>query len=440
MPGSEETVKVGVETSVRGEAKLDRYAASLERLEKVKLDGLQKADDRVSALTARLRAASDAAKSLRRDMEGIGGGRGAAGLDKQAAAAARAQVAADRLAQSQRRVAQASAELDARQQRTAVAVERNANAKRRAEVETRRLELAERRLSNATDEFERRLSRVNLNRFTGQLNTVGSGVRNFGQSLTVGVTAPVVGLGVGVLTAAVKMDSLKRGLSAVAGGSEEAETQLARLRKIAEQPGLGFVEAVQGSIRLQAGGFNATTAERALKSFGNAIALTGGGAPELERVTVQLGQLASKGKILSQDLRPIIEASPAVGSALKKAFGTVNSEDIQKLGLSTEDFVKRLLDALDELPKADASAVSNQLENLKTAAFLAAESVGKSLLPSLVTLVQTAEPLLNRFAAFWTSLTPAIQQFILIIVAAAAAVRPGSIPIRFDCDRNNFLN
>jgi hypothetical protein len=41
-------------------------------------------------------------------------------------------------------------------------------------------------------------------------------------------------------------------------------------------PGLGFEEAVKGSIRLQAVGFSADEARKTLETFGTAIAATGG--------------------------------------------------------------------------------------------------------------------------------------------------------------------
>lgn len=225
-----------------------------------------------------------------------------------------------------------------------------------------------------------------LDRATGQIQRFASGLKSIGTAMTVGLTLPIAGLGVAVGQAAADFDSLKRGLVAVAGSSAAAEEQLKRLEDVAKLPGLGFREAIQGSVRLQAVGINVATAERSLRAFGNAVALTGGGKAELDRITVQLGQLAAKGKVLGQDLRPIIEAAPAVGQALRKAFGTVNAEDIQKLGLSSQEFLNRLLTALEGLPKV-SGGVKNSFENLTDSLYRAKVAIGNQLLPVIVPLV-----------------------------------------------------
>src|SRR5690606_40078584 len=94
----------------------------------------------------------------------------------------------------------------------------------------------------------------------------------------------------------------------VVGGTAEANRQLDRLKDIARLPGLGFREAVRGAVQLNVAleGMNDRVAlsNRLLTQFGNAIALTGGGAPELDRVIFQLGQIAAAGRVLTAALRP----------------------------------------------------------------------------------------------------------------------------------------
>src|SRR5215210_433175 len=123
--------------------------------------------------------------------------------------------------------------------------------------------------------------------------SVGGMNKSFGTAVKAS-TAVAVGMGVagaaagafGILAikAAGNMQSLRMGLDAVSGSSEESEKQLVRLREVAKLPGLGFQEAIQGSVNLQAAGLSANTAERALKSFGNALATVGKGKAELSGV------------------------------------------------------------------------------------------------------------------------------------------------------------
>lgn len=248
---------------------------------------------------------------------------------------------------------------------------------------------------------------------------MNSEMAGLGRTLTLGVTLPILAIGAASVSAAAQMDSLTRGLTAVAGSGVKAQEQLKRLEDVAKLPGLGFREAIQGSIRLQAAGLSVALAERALRSFGNAIALTGGGKQQLDSVTVQLGQLAAKGKVLGSDLRPIIEAAPAVGEALRKAFGTVDPEQIQKLHLSTERFLTLLMNQLDQLPHVTGGA-ANSFENLEDAIFKARVAIGEKLLPVIVPLIEGLATMLENVRA----LDPNVVKWGISIAAVAAVAGP----------------
>jgi tape measure domain-containing protein len=262
------------------------------------------------------------------------------------------------------------------------------------------------------------------------LRSIGQGVTTLGFGLTAGLTIPLVAFGKSALDAAVTLDSLKRGLTAIVGSAAQAEVQLARLTEIAKLPGIGFQEAIQGSIRLQAVGFSAADAEKSLREFSNAVALTGGGREELSRITVQLGQLAAKGKVLSQDLRPIIEAAPAVGRALKNAFGTVNADDIAELSGSSQEFLKILTAELERLPRAAAGA-KNTFENFRDEVFRTSAAVGDALIPVFTRLIEIVGPAIVKLADGFSKLSTGQQTFLLGIGAFAAALGPLAIGLGF---------
>lgn len=266
-------------------------------------------------------------------------------------------------------------------------------------------------------------ARQGTERFTNGLRNLSSGLITVGATLSAVLTAPLVALGVAGTRAAVQLDSIKRGLRAVAGSAAEADAQLARLTEIAKLPGIGFQEAIQGSVRLQTVGFSAREAERALRAFSQAVALTGGGRVELERITVQLGQLAAKGKVLSQDLRPIIEAAPAVGRALREAFGTVNAEDIQKLGLTSREFLDKLISQLETLPRVTGGA-RNSFDNFTDAAFRASAAIGDAILPFLTKVISVAEPAIIGLANAFKSLPTPLQTLLVIQGALLASAGP----------------
>lgn len=253
--------------------------------------------------------------------------------------------------------------------------------------------------------------------------------QDLGDKLSIGLTAPLVAFGAQVVNSFAQFDSLRRGLDAVTGSSEATAERLKILREIAKNPGIGFQEAIQGDIRLQAVGISAEKSATILKQFANAIALTGGGARELNSVTVQLGQLSAKGKVLAQDLKPIIEAAPAVGQALKNMFGTVDSESIQKelegAGKNSQDFINDLLVQLEKTPRV-TGGFKNAIENIKDSIFVFTASVGDSAnnLFSLDKRLSQLSDNISNYTEKFKNLPESQQKAIITTTAFTAALGP----------------
>ena len=179
--------------------------------------------------------------------------------------------------------------------------------------------------------------------------------------------------------AAMAYDSQVRGLAAYAKNAQELQAQLARLQEIAKLPGLGLTEVRAGVLNLEAAGLNAQTAERALMAFGNALALVGKGKSELDGVILALGQIASKGSISAEEINQIAERVPQIRQVLVSAFGTASTEAIQKMGLSADVAIGKIIAGLEMLPKATSSALTT-FENLQDALEQAFLPIGRGIL------------------------------------------------------------
>jgi len=179
--------------------------------------------------------------------------------------------------------------------------------------------------------------------------------------------------------AAMAYDSQVRGLAAYAKNAQELQAQLARLQEIAKLPGLGLTEVRAGVLNLEAAGLNAQTAERALMAFGNALALVGKGKSELDGVILALGQIASKGSISAEEINQIAERVPQIRQVLVSAFGTASTEAIQKMGLSADVAIGKIIAGLEQLPKATTSALTT-FENLQDALEQAFLPIGRGIL------------------------------------------------------------
>jgi tape measure domain-containing protein len=261
--------------------------------------------------------------------------------------------------------------------------------------------------------------------FSG-LTEIGTQMAGLGAGLTAGITVPLAGLAALSIDAAGDMDSLMRGLTAIAGSSEEAGRQMERLKEVAKLPGLGLEEAVQGSIRLQAVGTSAQDAEKYMMQFGNALATVGKGRADLDAVITQLVQMASKTNVVAEDLKPIMERVPQVASILKEAYGTIDTEQLSKAGKTTTEVIGTIVKGLEELPRV-SGGIKNSFENLEDSSKQALAEIGKAFTPLIQIVTPAIESLLEsvKQAAQWfTQLPGPVQAAIGTFVAFGAALGP----------------
>ena len=179
--------------------------------------------------------------------------------------------------------------------------------------------------------------------------------------------------------AAMAYDSQVRGLAAYAKNAQELQAQLGRLQEIAKLPGLGLKEVRGGVLQLEAAGLSAQIAERAMMAFGNALALAGRGKSDLEGAMLQLSQMASAGKLAGDELNVIAERVPQIRQVLKAAFGTASTEEINKMGLSINQIIEKMVAGLEQLPKASAGAITT-MENLQDSLEQAFLPIGRGIL------------------------------------------------------------
>jgi hypothetical protein len=267
---------------------------------------------------------------------------------------------------------------------------------------------------------------ASLDSLSAKAGKVSGSISSLGSAMTVGLTAPILALGAGVIKTASDMEALKMGLASVATASDTTEKQLSRLKEVAKLPGLGFSEAIQGSVRLQSAGFSAQLAERSLKAFGNALATVGKGKADLDGVTLALSQIASKGKISAEEINQLAERVPQIRVAMKAAFGTADTEVLQKAGIGAEEFVTRVVAQLEKL-KTVSGGTKNSLENLSDKFKETAERIGSKFLPAVNDVLPRLEKLAGAaadgFDAF-TKLPNEIQNTAIALGTVAIAAGP----------------
>lgn len=280
------------------------------------------------------------------------------------------------------------------------------------------------RMGLITRDFDRQLRAVE-----SRLRSSGQAMSDLGQRMSLSITAPLLGIGAASVKAAGDMEALRLAMESTFKTNkrtiEEAHTELEALRKAALAPGLDFEQAVKASIRLQSVGYSAEAARKVIVQLANTIAMTGGTAENLDSVTVQMTQMIGKGKVLSQDLRIMLENMPKLADLMLKTFGTSNAEAIQKMGISGKEFVDRITEAASILPRVQGG-IKNAFVNAAASAQQALAALGETLIKTfnITGKLDAVSNAISDVVEWFKGLTAGTQAAIGWTAAFVAALGP----------------
>lgn len=262
-----------------------------------------------------------------------------------------------------------------------------------------------------------------------ELRASGARLSRAGNEITTSLSLPLALLGGSAIQAAGEFESLRLAMRSTfqnAGRSiKEADDEVNNLRKSALAPGLDFEQAVKASIRLQSVGLSAEKARGTIEELANAIASTGGTADNLSSVTVQFAQIISKGKVLAGDLRIVQENLPIVSDLMQKAFGTSNSEAIQKLGISGKEFVEKITSEMGKLNRVQGG-ISNAIVNAGSAIKVFLAGIGDEI-NKVFNLGEKSDQFasgLNSIAEGFRGLSDGTKKFVVELGLALVVLGP----------------
>ena len=158
-----------------------------------------------------------------------------------------------------------------------------------------------------------------------------------------------------IVDATVKLDTLQRSMTALAGSEEGGKSQLSYLRQEAERLGQSFETIADSYKNLFAAGvgagWSATDIQNVFSSVLEAGTVLGSSKQQIGGALMALEQMISKGKVSMEELRRQLgNALPGAMQLGAKAMG-VTSEQFQEMlknGLESEIFVKRFAKTLHE--------------------------------------------------------------------------------------------
>jgi hypothetical protein len=219
-------------------------------------------------------------------------------------------------------------------------------------------------IRSATVETEKLNKSVNQTQ--NSLNGMGGMIAGLGA--TIGATA----LANEMLNVGSTFESAEIGLKTLLGSAEAASKVFNQLKQDATQSPFDFETLVMGNRALISAGLSAEKAREDFSNLSNAIAATGGGNPELQRMVVNMQQIKNLGKASALDVKEFAYAGVNMYSLLND-YATKYNLTLDKENITYEQLSAALKNAASEggmyfngLSNL-ANSTSGKLSNLKDA-------------------------------------------------------------------------
>lgn len=170
-----------------------------------------------------------------------------------------------------------------------------------------------------------------------------SSVKQAGLVATTVLAGLAGGIGFGVKIAA-ELETARQGFVAILGSATEADKIIAKIKSDAATTPFEITGLTQANLKLTQVTKNAMQSENMLLNVGKALAFSGGGQAELDRVIANLQQIGNVGKITEMDIRQFGYANINILELLADYYGTTKA--------AASEMIKDSKDAFGDLEKA----------------------------------------------------------------------------------------
>ena len=189
-----------------------------------------------------------------------------------------------------------------------------------------------------------------------------------------------------------EFERLRLGLAALEGNTFIADEQLARLRRLADLPGIGFTQGIRAFTGLRGAGIGQDLSIRLYREIANVATLSGATQEDISENLRQFRQIFSARRFTQQDVRPIVQRNPLIQRAFLQEFGSIQAGDINAFlesnNISIEQAFERLVANLERGPRAAANTLTNAMEILQDEFDDLSRALGNQLLPTVRTVIR----------------------------------------------------
>ncbi|OUO92566.1 hypothetical protein B5F39_10415, partial [Cloacibacillus sp. An23] len=202
--------------------------------------------------------------------------------------------------------------------------------------------------------------------------------------------AGLTALGVAAVKMSADFQVAQKSMTVLTGSADAAQKHLRDLERFAATTPFDFAGLVDASKRLQAYGFQAEAVIPILNNVGNAAAALGLGQEGIDRITLALGQMASKGKVSAEEMLQLTETGIAGWQMLADYTGQSVAEvqaQASKGAISAQTALEAIFtgmrDRFDGIMEESADEIPYQLSNMQDSISSIMRSIGDSITEGL---------------------------------------------------------
>lgn len=258
-----------------------------------------------------------------------------------------------------------------------------------------------------------------------KMKEVGGKITDTGKDLSVKLTAPLVALGTVGISYNAQMEQYRTMFTTLTGSAEEADRIIQQLQADAQKSPFDSASLIQANQYLISAGVSAEDARTDILNLGNAIAATGGGSAELERMSQNLQQIKNVGKASAQDIKQFANAGINIYGLLAEATGKT-VEEVKEMDVTYEELSKAFAMASAEGGKyagameAQGQTLNGSLSATKESIQMLLGQITESAMPIIVKVLEKVREVID----YLMSLDDGTKRTILIIGAVVAALGP----------------
>lgn len=275
---------------------------------------------------------------------------------------------------------------------------------------------------------------------------IGKGFKGMFAGLALGGGALAIGAGLEQITqyglkSAASLEQVRISFQSLTGSVAAGNKQFEELQHFAAVTPFTFNDLTTAAQRFDAFSSSVGMAQSQLIPFlttiGNLVAVTGGGAEQLNSISLAFGQIASRGKLTLDNINQINNAIPGFNSvaAIAKVRGETTAQVMDEISAGTIDAttgIHQLVQGMQEFPGA-ANAMQKQSQTLLGVWSTFTDTIQQSLSNAFTPVIPLIKDALTQITPViktaLDTLGPAIGDLLANLLPAIGGLVQGLVPI-----------